>query len=219
MFCANCGKELRDGVRFCGYCGSPVDPRNAKPSGSTGRSRNSVPVPGERAPLDGWDWDPEDIPSGRQPAGRNHSKKKSGKGLKILFIVLGILAVMLLVGLLLFFTVFRSGKPEDTIAKLEKAMNTADEQAILECFDLGVLSDYQNLLGSQDLGFANFLSSFGEMPEFDLEVIDVEKISSDQCSVTVQATITYSGTSETDTEKITMVKSGRKWLISMDELY
>lgn len=32
MICKNCGSEIRDGVRFCNFCGAPVDePRQAQP--------------------------------------------------------------------------------------------------------------------------------------------------------------------------------------------
>ena len=147
--------------------------------------------------------------------------------------LLAIIAVVLIViaGLLYFFF-FSSKKPEDTVEKLEKAMNELDQDALLECFD-GQMNDlYSGMLGiggeltGIDLGswadlasgLGGIMSAAGLSPQVELTVIAVEYTGSDSCVVTVDFKMTYMGEVSSETQYLPMVKEGREWLISMSGL-
>lgn len=46
MFCSNCGKALREGAKFCGYCGTPVEILDAGgisvPDDTTGKAETPI---------------------------------------------------------------------------------------------------------------------------------------------------------------------------------
>jgi TonB family protein len=80
MRCANCGRELQGGLKFCPGCGTPAAPANfSAPAEPPAVSFGDAP----RAPLSG--------------IGSANSAKKSGCG-KVLLILLGV-GVLLVVGL------------------------------------------------------------------------------------------------------------------------
>lgn len=61
MFCRNCGKEIRDGINFCNYCGAPQNAGSgnaSQPASQTGRqsaqqtTQQSAPRPYTPSPPD-----------------------------------------------------------------------------------------------------------------------------------------------------------------------
>lgn len=76
MYCQNCGKEIRAGVKFCPYCGHPVEP----PSGKNPENR---PVRPENQPIrpDRRQARPGSKPSGQgKPAGQSASSGSAPLG-------------------------------------------------------------------------------------------------------------------------------------------
>ncbi len=142
-------------------------------------------------------------------------------------VVLALVVIVSLFGLL-----FGSGKPEDTIAELEKALNKLDMDAMMECFDeptqklmegslglAGSLSGIDlNSLSDLAAGFGGLMADAGLTPTFRLEVTDVDYSGDDACLVTVAMTASYGGESESDTAQLPMKKEGGKWLISISAL-
>lgn len=102
MFCQKCGNQIEDGLRFCGKCGAPV---NNDVYSSTPGSVNNVPVSEppqsdeQTAVNNGFNVN---VPEGERETLDNSflnmpkepPKKKKGKLLKILAIVLSVLIVL-----------------------------------------------------------------------------------------------------------------------------
>lgn len=154
---------------------------------------------------------------------------KSALSIKLLAIIAAALIVIIAI---LYFLFFSSGTPEDTIEKLEAAMNDMDQEALLECFD-GQMNDlYSGILGVggeltgidlgafSDLasGLGGFMSAAGLTPTVEMDIIDITYTSDDSCIVTVDCTQTYMGETSTETMTLPMVKDGREWLISVSGL-
>lgn len=143
-----------------------------------------------------------------------------------------IAAALVAIAAMLYFMFFKPGTPEDTIQKMEDALNKMDQQALLECFDEQSQGIYSGLLGVggdllgfdlgalSDLasGLGGYMSAAGLTPQFDLTVMDVEYTGDDTCIVTVDMAVTYQGTSDSGTEQLPMVKDGREWVISASGL-
>lgn len=139
-----------------------------------------------------------------------------------------IAAALIAIAVMLYFMFFKAGTPEDTIQKMEDALNRMDQQALLECFDDQSQGIYSGLLGVggdllgfdlgalSDLasGLGGYMSAAGLTPKFDLTIVDIEYTGDDTCIVTVDMSVTYQGTSDTETEQLPMVKDGREWVIS-----
>lgn len=139
-----------------------------------------------------------------------------------------IAAALVAIAVMLYMMFFKVGKPEDTIQKMEDALNKLDQKALLECFDDQTQGLYSGMLGVggdligfdlgafSDLasGLGGYMSAAGLTPQFDLTVVDVEYTGDDTCIVTVDFAFTYQGESDTSTEVLPMVKDGREWVVS-----
>ena len=166
---------------------------------------------------------------GAQMAGRavRGAGKAAGSAIRLKLTLL-IAAALIAIAVMLYLLFFKAGTPEDTVQKMEDALNRMDQQALLECFDEQSQGIYSGLLGvggellNFDLGalsdlasgLGGYMSAAGLTPQFDLTVVDVEYTGDDPCLVTVDFAVTYQGTSDTDTQVLPMVKDGRDWVVS-----
>ena len=158
---------------------------------------------------------------GAQMAGRavQGAGKAAGSAIRLKLTLL-IAAALIAIAVMLYLLFFKAGTPEDTVQKMEDALNRMDQQALLECFDEQSQGIYSGLLGVggelSDLasGLGGYMSAAGLTPQFDLTVVDVEYTGDDTCLVTVDFAVTYQGTSDTDTQVLPMVKDGRDWVVS-----
>ena len=166
---------------------------------------------------------------GAQMAGRavRGAGKAAGSAIRLKLTLL-IAAALIALAVMLYLLFFKAGTPEDTVQKMEDALNRMDQQALLECFDEQSQGIYSGLLGvggellNFDLGalsdlasgLGGYMSAAGLTPQFDLTVVDVEYTGDDTCLVTVDFAVTYQGTSDTDTQVLPMVKDGRDWVVS-----
>ncbi len=209
MFCKNCGKELKDGQVFCPACGT----RRA--------SQTTVNVGGNAG--DHLNAAGDTLGSTVQIKANTMSGMSKNK-----WIGIGA-AVIIVIGILIFFLFIKSGKPEDTVAELETAINEMDIEGVMDCFDKNTNDLYDSMmdLGSDVTGIdlEDMAGAFDEIedmkeegmevPEIKLVVLEVSKETGDSCEVTFQARTTYEG--GTDTEEVTMPmkKEGREWKFSM----
>lgn len=166
---------------------------------------------------------------GAQMAGRavRGAGKAAGSAIRLKLTLL-IAAALIAIAVMLYLLFFKAGTPEDTVQKMEDALNRMDQQALLECFDEQSQGIYSGLLGvggellNFDLGalsdlasgLGGYMSAAGLTPQFDLTVVDVEYTGDDTCLVTVDFAVTYQGISDTDTQVLPMVKDGRDWVVS-----
>ncbi|MEE1313912.1 MAG: zinc ribbon domain-containing protein [Lachnospiraceae bacterium] len=233
MFCMMCGKELKDDARFCQYCGAKVK----NPAGEeVTKEVVQEPVKNEIA----------SEPVRTKTATAKKVIKRSGAGIQaagaaahhgqaavrhaVNYKLLTIIAVAVTaIAMMIYVFWFQSGTPEDTIDKLEGALNEMNQTEVLECFDeqtqdlySGSLSVAGSLagidlsgLGELANGLGGIMAGAGLSPEFDLSIQGIEYTSDDTCLVTVQMSVSYQGTSETETQQLPMKKEGREWLISM----
>lgn len=139
-----------------------------------------------------------------------------------------IAAALIAIAVMLYILFFKAGKPEDTIQKMEDALNKLDQKELLECFDDQTQGLYSGMLGVggdllgfdlgalSDLasGLGGYMSAAGLTPQFDLTVVDVEYTGDDTCIVTVDFEYTYQGQSDASTEVLPMIKDGREWVVS-----
>lgn len=129
--------------------------------------------------------------------------------------------------------VSNSNGPEQTIAKLETAMNDLDINGMVDCFDSTLRNAYSagsDLMGGL-IGFGYetaadlmpFLSELtGEdmdMPQFKIDVLDKQEVSDTSCILTIRITTYYDG-AESDVEEgpVEMVKEDGDWYIASDDL-
>lgn len=150
-----------------------------------------------------------------------------------LYGMLSFLTVLVLLLVVMVYNLFiKSGKPEDTIADLEEAINKLDTEAMLECFDEQTQSLYSGSLGLAESisgidlgslaelgsGLGGLMAGTGLTPQVSLVVIDVEYSDNETCMVTVDMTMTYQGESQSQNQQLPMKKDGRKWVISVGSL-
>lgn len=222
MFCGHCGRQLPETSRFCAYCGHPTEAGHAPQQGTAQNPYQN----GYGHQPHGYCPPPPKMPGmGRAAA---HTAKTAG-----MYKLISILTVLALLLAVLFYNQFiRSKKPEDTVAELEKALNTLDTEAMLDCFDkqtqdlysggLGVagsLLDFDlNALSDLTSGLGGIMASAGLTPEFTMHVSNVDYPTKNTCMVTVDMTVSYEGATESETIQLPMKKADRKWLISLGAL-
>lgn len=171
-----------------------------------------------------------DLNGGMQMAGRaaGSGARAVREASKIKLLAL-IAAVLVAIAVMLYIFFFKAGTPEDTIAKMEDALNHLDQEELLECFDdqtqqlyAGALSVGGSLSGLDLDGLSDLASGLGGLmagtgltPRFTLDVVDVEYTDSDNCLVTVDFTVTFQGETQVETQQLPMTKDGRNWVVSM----
>lgn len=234
MFCRKCGKPMQDGAFFCPYCGSRVAQADAG-SGpgyeNAGMNQNyyqpggGMPAGGAQMTGAGMQMAAGGIGMAGQAARGAGKAVKTALWLKLLPLIA---AALIAIAAMLYFMFFKSGTPEDTVQKMEDALNRLDQQELLECFDEQTQGLYSGMLGVggdllgfdlgalSDLasGLGGYMSAAGLTPQFDLTVVDVQYTGDDTCLVTIEFAVTYQGTSDLDTETLPMIKDGRDWVIS-----
>ena len=143
-----------------------------------------------------------------------------------------IAAVLIALAFMVYILFFQAKKPEDTIKKLEGALNEMNQTEVLECFDSQMQSLYSGALGiggeltgidldslsALSSGLGGIFSASGLTPKFQIVIQDIEYKSSDTCLVTAQMTITFEGEQESEIIELPMQKDGREWLISISAL-
>lgn len=225
MFCVNCGRELKAGQLFCAGCGTRIG-HQAEPKPVTNQSMGCQTNMAGNVVSGGAQIAGNVVRGGAQiAAGGVKAAKRIATG-KLLAIIAA--ALVVIVGIL--YVVFlKSGKPEDTVAKLEEALNNLDQKAVLECFDGQTQDMYSGLLsvggdlvgidleGLSDLasGMGGIMAGMGLMPEFTIEILDVSYEGKDTCYVSVAMYMEYMGETETEETVLPMMKEGREWKISM----
>ena len=139
--------------------------------------------------------------------------------------------IIVLVVAMLFSGCTPKPNPEDTIYKLEAAMNEYDIQTALECFEPSVQKIYAGVLevGSSFLGLdigtvldaaGGIADLFGVelledgMPTVDIEIVSQEEISDEEVKMNLAVTISYAGESETENMDVTLVLIKGEWYIS-----
>lgn len=155
---------------------------------------------------------------------------KKRKDLVILEIITGVTVIICVVGVFIYLNYFQITKPEDTIKKLETAMNDLDQTDILECFDDDVNKLYSGMLsfgeeysgidlsawGDIAEGLGGIISSTDLVPQVDMIITDISYTDNEHCIVQVKVNTTYSGQTETDEIILPMKLEDRKWLITME---
>lgn len=250
LFCRKCGQLLPEDAVFCANCGARcVQPGQTRRPDNNGyiEERAAQPYCGgdpgtagwnQQAGRDGgWNQPYSGMPGagagmaagGAGMAGRvvQGAGKAAGSAFRAKIWII-IAAALVAIAAMLYFLFFKPGKPEDTIQKMEDALNQLDQDALLECFDEQTQGIYSGMLGvggdllgvdlgaMSDLasGLGGYMAAAGMTPEFELSVADVEYTGDDTCLVTVDMAVSYQGETETETQVFPMVKDGREWVIS-----
>ena len=244
MFCHFCGKQIPDGDRFCQHCGSPVQQMNGgNPQQSYGAGQNvgnqsgtggSAGYGGAGQGNMGYGNVGYSVPGYHIPEYRNSSYGHPGgmgravhQAARTRLIAIGA-AALCLIAVMVFVLFFRSDKPEDTVARMEKALNNMDMDALIDCFDEQTQDMYSGALGvgsqltGADLGawadlangFGGFMAGAGLTPEYELEITDIQYGGSDTCAVYVNFYMSYQGEQSTEEIVLPMAKAGRKWAVS-----
>lgn len=232
MFCGKCGQPVEDGAVFCAHCGSRINqPGNMQQAAPYGRQQGD-PYGGQYCRQEP-SYAGSSVNNGMHIAAEGAGMVRGAAGPAIrLKLLLVIAAVLTAVAVMLYLLFFKAGTPQDTIQKMEKALNELDQQELLECFDEQSQGIYTGLLGAGgdllgvDLGslselaggLGGYAAAAGLTPEFDLTIVNVEYTGDESCLVTVDFEVTYQGESQTDTEVLPMVKEGRSWVVSASGL-
>ena len=162
-------------------------------------------------------------------AGAGAKAAHRAMSLKLLMLIA---AALTAIAVILYFVFLKSGTPEDTIEKMEHALNNLDQEELLECFDNQIQGLYSGALsvggelagidlgGLSDLagGLGGFMSAAGLTPEFDLEIVNIEYSDKNNCMAEVNFTMTFQGEIQTETQVLPMTKDGREWVISASAL-
>jgi len=153
MFCNNCGKELKEGTKFCPGCGSPVGAAPAVEEVKSAPVESPVAEPAAAV---------EAAPVEKAPAAGG---KKHGKGLLIGGVA--VVAVLLVVILLL------SGAFTSAKAKVGKAF-TKTMDAYTEAFEKAGMPDISKVLESEKFSqkMAVTLTDGGRVGYTDLSVLE-----------------------------------------------
>ena len=230
MFCPMCGKQLKNNTGFCPYCGFHIQ---GSPPGSQNTYRNLENDSTLKQP---WQTQEKNLSNGnfQQPfygttpyQGQQIARRTiNTKLLAVIAVVLIVLTAMI------YFLFFQSGKPEDTIQKLEGALNEMNQAEVSECFDTQTQSLYSGALGIGEnltgidlqslselsTGLGGLFAASGLTPKFNINIQDITYSDSDTCLVTAQLTINYEGEQESEKIELPMRKKDREWLISINAL-
>ena len=225
------GQQETYGNGMYGQQGAPADRMNDQPRGGQYQTPSNGSTYSGR-PGNIYDTARRPLRAGQ---GMQIAGKAAGSGAKVVReaskvkLLALIAAVLVAIAVMLYIFFFKSGTPEDTIAKMEKALNHLDQEELLECFDdqtqqlysgalsLGGSLSGLDLGGLSDLasGLGGIMAGTGLTPRFTLDVVDVEYADSDNCMVTVDFTMTFQGETQVETQQLPMTKDGRNWVVSM----
>lgn len=215
MFCGKCGSQIPDSASFCPKCGAPTGTasNNVTPN-KTVQPQSSTPVNNPEpfvSNINNQSYVYKDVPQQKKP----FDKK--------LLIIIGAAAAAVVIILLCVFLLGGKGgmsTPEQTINKLEKALNDLNVDEIMECFDEDVRGYYDQYSNSLDYDIASLANGLGMKLKFDLSVNDLDYYSDssgEYCDVYVHAEISYSmfgvSDSEGSDETLTLIKENGKWVI------
>lgn len=176
-FCTKCGKELKDGIKFCPSCGAPVPNagQSTQPGGGMGTSQN----PGEPGT-----WQT----SGGMGAGPN-ANGEAGNALSSIFqsiktsnlplkpIAIGAVALLTVI-IILSFVIGGKGY-EKPIKYLEDGINNADLKTFIKAFDTDIADRYEYL--DED----DFIDEMDGI-SISLDIVDKEKIDKDDLKETLK---------------------------------
>ena len=254
MFCTNCGKELPEGTMFCTQCGRPVEaaatpgvaqaPQPAPevaPVPEAAPAPQSAPVTPEAEPTYTEAPQPAPAYAAPQPApapapasAPEQPKKKGGKG-KVVGIVLGIVALVAVLGVGGYFvyTNFFATGPEEVIME--------DLEAQLADYSDPTTGNGDRLMTEADnvlSGLAAYPSPAADAYEAWLEdssyTVDGVVVADDGDTATATATVTHApliefvenhegladdpGEPQETTLELTYVRDGSSWTADGDEL-
>lgn len=215
MFCSNCGSEVPYETAVCPYCGAPMMIPKSRKKGI-----------------------------GKMHAGSGAAHIAAGGGmLKSLLVALAV-AVAVTVSVVVVVPKVIPPKPEDTVEKMETALNKMDIKGLLKCFDqqsqdlYGSMSDVTGNIIDSALGFSlgdytdltsglgGLVAGYGKAPKFDLTVNNVTYSDDKTCVVDVTCTIDYTGSIyedmgettdgvQTQEYKLPMIYEDNSWKVSV----
>lgn len=220
MFCEKCGTQIQEGMRFCGACGAPV---------------SGAPVPNNRANMNG---QPNQTGNGIGSFIDKVGKKKLG------IIAGGIVAAIII--FFAFNAIFGKRSPEDVVDKYISAMEKFDRVEALDLVNSDLLEDVAKSEGmtvseimddarseserQQSKGIEIKVQKYDIIETMNYDEEDVAEynrrlVSNYGTDIKVDEVITYrvkleytrNGISETDTEKVTVVKIGSNWYLDVNE--
>lgn len=125
------------------------------------------------------------------------------------------------------------GTPEDTVKKLEHAINNFDQEELLSCFDDSMNQMYDGMLGLSEYltdlplealtdiggGLMPLMKELGFDVHYRMEIKDVLYAEDGQsCLVTVYVVSSGFGSSSTEEQQLPMHLVDREWLISFEGL-
>lgn len=260
MFCTNCGKELPEGTMFCTQCGRPVEAAATpgvapapQPAAGEASAPGAAPAPQPAAVAPAANPTPAAEPTyteGSQPAPAyaapqpapapapaptpEQPKKKGGKG-KIVGIVLGIVALVAVLGVggyFVYMNFFATGPEEVIMEDLEAQL--ADYSDPTTGNGDRLMTEADNVLS----GLAAYPSPGADAYEAWLEdssyTVDGVVVADDGDTATATATVTHApliefvenhegladdpGEPQETTLELTYVRDGSSWTADGDEL-
>ena len=121
---------------------------------------------------------------------------------------------------------FAGSTPKQTIAKMEKAINSRNVNGVIECMDSKTRIALKASMAALGLAGQNteelfeelgIYGTYGDFVKIKMEVTDVEKSDSTHATVNVKMRLIDSTTGEEDVDEdtIEMVKENGKWLIDI----
>lgn len=219
MFCVRCGTQILPGQRFCPNCGNMIVQSQPMGSGAQPVNGNFNGIPGGGGVVRGAaDFSQRAAGAGVRAAGKAARLK-----------LLALIAVALIaIATILYVAFLKPGTPEDTIEKMEHALNNLDQDELLECFDNQIQDMYSGALsiggdlagidlgGLSDLasGLGGFMSAAGLTPQFDLQIVEIEYSDKNNCLAEVNFVMVYQGETQSETQYLPMTKEGREWVVS-----
>lgn len=160
MFCSKCGTQLPDDAMFCGECGAPT--RNYRQQQAANAWQETpVQQPYAEQPDYGWNGQASAMPDDNAAAVKS---KFSGGSKRGILMAAGILVIAVLAGLL-YVKVLKPGTPQDTVHRLEKAMEDLDVEEMIACFDEETRQAYEDSMseyGDMADGMTGLLGMAGD---------------------------------------------------------
>ncbi|MGI6008359.1 MAG: zinc-ribbon domain-containing protein [Ruminococcus sp.] len=209
MFCSKCGTQLPDDAMFCSECGAPT--RNYK--------KQHQETACEQMPYQQQYYE--------QPAGQNYvpeagpvsvKEKFTGGSRRGIIMALAIIVIAVLAGLL-YVMVLKPRTPQDTVDRLEKAVEDLDIDEILNCFDETTRQAYKDGMeeygdmSDSVTGLLGVAGGLGIGPDVTIRIRDIDYQGADSCTVSVDFKMSFMGESQEDSMDLPMKKEGRDWVI------